>query len=262
MLKKVVVGTGWWCAEQQHAWAIGSPQARTQSFFATWRNQVLECIEPALIHVTDSAARLKPPEHDRLPGVIWTALDQNYGHANDIRVGKIKTKYSGFTRSVLLGATYALMCDATHYVYVEQDCLVFGRNFLDAAVGDSDSEIFLGMPTENGVGLSGIAASMLQQSVMIVRRAGLERFIRQMLSAPHTDGEVSPEETMRQLLPPFDLLKVPYGRSRPIDPAAPHFYAQHLSEPELELIRPRLAAPQARRPKWLQGFSGRAPKFN
>jgi hypothetical protein len=263
LVKKVVVGTGWWCAEQPHDWTIGSPETRTQSFFETWRNQVLDCIAPAAIHVTDSAAPLKPAGYNQLPGVVWTVLDRNYGHANDIRTGKIETKYSGFTRSVLLGATYALMCDATHYVYVEQDCLVFGRDFVDASIGGSGADIFLGKPTENGVGLSGAAAPMLQQSVMIVRRSGLERFISQLLSAPHTDGEVSPEETMRQLLPPFDLLNVPYGRSRPIDPATPHFYAQHLSDVELELIRPRLAAPQPRRRNWLPSFpSGRSPGSN
>ncbi|HEV2595403.1 MAG TPA: hypothetical protein VGU01_09425 [Sphingomicrobium sp.] len=249
-MKKVVVGTGWWCAEQPHEWTIGSPHTRAQAFFETWRSQVLECIAPDIIHVTDSASPLKPPRHDRLPGVVWTSLDRNYGHANDIRTGKIKTKYSGFTRSVLLGAAYAMMCDATHYVYVEQDCLVFGRDFLSAAIGTSDADIFLGMPTENGLGLSGIAAPMIQQSVMIVRKAGLERFICQMLSPPHSDGEISPEETMRQFLPPFDFLKVPYGRSRPIDPLSAHFYAQHLSEAELELIRPRMAAPNARRSRW------------
>lgn len=246
MLKKVIVGTGWWCADQAHEWSIGSHQTRTQAFFDAWHNQVLACIEPELIHVTDSAAPLKPQRHDELAGVVWTSLDRNYGHANDIRTGKIRTKYSGFTRSVLLGAMYALMCDATHYVYVEQDCLVFGSNFLEAAMGSSEADIFLGMPTENGVGLAGVAAPMLQQSVVIVRHAALERFIQQLLSSPFSDGELSPEETMRQLLPPFDLLKVPFGRSRPIDPSVPHFYAQHLSDAELESVRPRLSPTYAR----------------
>jgi hypothetical protein len=189
---------------------------------------------------------------------VWTPLDRNYGHANDIRTGKVETKYSGFTRSVLLGAVYALMCDATHYVYVEQDCLVFGRDFLSAAMGGSNADIFLGMPTENGLGLSGVAAPMLQQSVIIVRKTGLERFVRQMLSSPHSDGELSPEDIMRQALPPFDLLKIPYGRSRPIDPSTPHFYAQHLSDAELELIRPRLAAPQERHARVTALFTRRA----
>jgi hypothetical protein len=255
LMKKVVVGSGWWCAEEAHEWTIGSPRTRTRRFFETWHNQILDCIAPDIIHVTDSAAPLKPANYARLPGVVWTSLDRNYGHANDIRTGKIETKYSGFTRSVLLGAAFALMCDATHYVYVEQDCLVFGRDFLEAAMGSSNADIFLGMPTENGLGLSGIAAPMLQQSVIIVRKTGLERFISQLLSSPHTDGEISPEEAMRLLLPPFDLLNIPYGRSRPIDPSAPNFYAQHLSEAELELIRPRLATRQVRRPKWMFPFT-------
>jgi hypothetical protein len=67
---------------------------------------------------------------------------------------------------------------------------------------------------------------MLQQSLIVVRRSGLERFLSGILGAPWTDGEVSPEETMRTRLEPYELLQVPYGRSRPIDFNRSHFYAQ------------------------------------
>jgi hypothetical protein len=52
---------------------------------------------------------------------------------------------------------------------------------------------------------------------MIARRTGLERFISAILGAPGTDGEVSPEQTMRRRTPPFGLIGIPFGRSRPID---------------------------------------------
>jgi hypothetical protein len=74
---------------------------------------------------------------------------------------------------------------------------------------------------------------MLQQSLMIVRRAGLERFLAGLLGAPWSDGEVSPEEIMKRQLAPFEFIQVPYGRSRPIDFSRSHFYAQHLDDDEL-----------------------------
>jgi hypothetical protein len=70
-------------------------------------------------------------------------------------------------------------------------------------------------------------------SLIIVRRAGLERFLTGLLGAPWTDGEVSPEEIMKRRLAPFDFVRVPYGRSRPIDFTRSHFDAKHLDGDEL-----------------------------
>ena len=229
---KVIVGSGWWCDQLRRPWTIGAPATRTPEFFDLWLRQVHRCLAPARVIVTDSASPIKPDRSD--PALIWIELDRNYGHANDLRLGHIKTKYSGFTRSVMNGAMYALCCDADFYVYAEQDCLVHGSDFLAHAVGDAAEDILLGMPTENGIGLDGKpAAPMLQQSLMVVRRGALERFIEGLIGAPWSDGETPPEETMRLRLPPFGLLRIPYGRSRPIDFTRSHFYAQHLSDAEL-----------------------------
>ena len=239
---KIVVGSGWWCAEKPHQWILGSELAPSVRFFDLWYRQVRQCLRPARIVVTDSASPIKPD----LAGkeLSWIELDRNYGHPNDVRVGLVRTKYSGFTRSVINGAMYALCCDADYFVYVEQDCLLRGEDFLERALAGSDEDILLGAPTENGKGLNGnIAAPMVQQSLMIVRRAGLERFITGILDATWTDGEVSPEETMRIKLVPFGYVGVPYGRSRPIDFTRGHFYAQHMSDDELEQMQQVLAIP-------------------
>ena len=237
---KVVVGSGWWCDKAPHDWALGSLATRTPEFFDLWYRQVLRCLRPARVVITDSASPIKPDTagYDDLQ---WVQLDKNYGHANDLRTGRIVTKYSGFTRSVINGAMYALCCDADFYVYVEQDCLLFGEDFLAQAVGGSSADILLGAAPQNAKGLNGAAAApMLQQSLMIVRRAGLERFLIGLLSAPKGDGEVSPEKTMKTRLAPFDFVDLPYGRSRPIDFDLPHFYAQHLDDEELSRFTKRL----------------------
>ena len=63
---------------------------------------------------------------------------------------------------------HALCCDADFYVYIEQDCLLRGEDFLSHAIGNTSADILLGPPTENGKGLGGaVAAGMLQQSLII-----------------------------------------------------------------------------------------------
>jgi hypothetical protein len=246
---KVVVGGGWWCdGGRGGPWAIGATATRSPAFFDLWLRQVHRCLRPHRIVVTDSASPIKP-DHGSDPSLVWVELDRNYGHANDLRMGWIKTKYSGFTRSVLNGAMYALCCDADFYVYVEQDCLLFGDDLLANAVGDATEDILIGAPAENAVGLDGTAAArMHQQSLMIVRRSALERFITSLVGSLWSDGEVSPEQTMARRLAPFGIVRIPFGRSRPIDFGLTHFYAQHLNETELvrvlQLLRTNLTAEQ------------------
>jgi hypothetical protein len=153
-----------------------------------------------------------------------------------VRVGRItiKNKYSGYLRSVLNGAMHAYCCDADYYVYVEQDCLVRGEQFLEHAVAGTSLDILIGERTQGGTGLHGRPANpMFQNSLIVVKREGLERFMSRLLDAPWSDGELSGEIIMERQLVPFEVVAVPYGRSRPIDFSTSHFYAQHLSDEEL-----------------------------
>ena len=241
---KIVVGSGWWCADSPHDWTIGSPATRSVAFFDIWYWQLMRCLGPERIVITDSASPIKP-DYLSYPGVHWIELDRNYGHPNDLRTGRIRTRYSGYTRAVINGAMYALCCDADFYVYVEQDCVLYGEDFLTHAVGNATEDILMGRVTEQGRGLGGrAAAAMPQQSLVVVRGAALPRFIEGIVNAPCTDGELSPELIMHDRLAPVGFLRVPYGRSRPIDFERGHFYVQHLDEDELRrflsLIRLRM----------------------
>jgi hypothetical protein len=194
----------------------------------------MHCLTPQKILITDSASPDKP-DYAGYPRVEWVELDRNYGHANDIRTGKVEAHFCGWTRSVINGAVYALCCDADYFVYVEQDCLLHGANFLTAALGATEEDILLGARTEGGRGIEGkTAAPMFQNSLMIVRREGLHRFIRGILAWEESDGEISPEVKLKQSCAPFGELAIPYGRSRPIDFTLNHFYAQHLTGEELD----------------------------
>jgi len=245
---KVIVGSGWWSDNRPHDWTIGAPITQSVHFFRLWYQQVMHCLNPHSIVITDSAGPEKP-DFRSFTNIHWIELDQNYGQPNDIRVGRIQVKYSGFTRAVISGAMYALCCEADFYVFVEQDCLLFGDDFLNRAIAGSKDDILLGQPTKMGRGLSGsVAAPMLQNSLVIVRRAGLERFIDAILGAPWSDGEVSPEQTMRRRMSPYGLIGIPFGRSRPIDFKEPNFYVHHVDDDELHqflgLINTSLAPPE------------------
>ena len=231
---KVVVGTGWWSSDESCDWHLGAPITRSVAFFDTWYRQVMNCIGPDRIVITDSNSPIKP-DWRSYPGVHWIELDRNYGHPNDLRTGRIKTKFSGYTRSVINGAVHAYCCDADYYVYVEQDCLVRGEGFLEMAIGDATADILLGARTEGGVGIEGKpAAPMFQNSLIIVSSVGLERFITGIIGAPQGDGELSIEVIMERQCAPFGEIAIPYGRSRPIDFETTCFYAQHMTDEELE----------------------------
>jgi len=242
---KIIVGSGWWSDEAPHAWAKGDELTTRVEFFSLWYRQVRKYLAPHRIVITDSHSPNKP-DWQAYDGITWIELDRNYGHPNDVRTGKIRTKYSGFTRSVLNGAMFALCCDADYYVYLEQDCLIRGEDFLEHAIGDSDADILFGDRTEGGVGIEGKpAAPMYQQSCIIVRKQGLEHFISGLLAGPESDGELSPEVKMARDLESWDVLRVPYGRSRPIDFGRSHFYAQHLQQQELDRFLEAEGIPKA-----------------
>lgn len=231
---KIVVGSGWWCDRQAREWTVGDPATRTPAFFEVWLRLVRRYIRPDLIVVTDSCSPIKPRVSAR-EGVTWVELDRNYGHANDLRFGLMATKYSGGTRSRIIGCTYALCCDADYFVYLEQDCVIRGAGFIDAALRGTRQSIVIGDRTAMGRSIvpGRIAIPMLQNSLMIVRRDGMERFLAGLIQAAETDGELPPEMKMERDFAPFDVVAVPYGRSRPIDFRRSHFYAQHLVADEL-----------------------------
>jgi hypothetical protein len=231
---KVVVGSGWWSSGQRSDWNIGDDAIRSPQFFSLWHRQVLKYVRPELIVVTDSHSPRKP-DHARFERLHWLELDRNYGHANDIRTGVIRSKYCGFTRSLIMGASFALCCEADYFVYIEQDCLIRGERFIEAAIGDQAFDFFMGQRTIGGTGLAGSpAAPMLQNSLLIMNSRGIEKLLARLLMAPETDGEMSLEEKMARDMAPFGTLNIPYGRSRPMDFSLAHYYAQHMSRQELE----------------------------
>ena len=201
---KVVVGSGWWSDGTARSYHIGHSTTRTPEFFDLWYRQVERCLAPARIVVTDSRSPLKPA-YAACSNVVWIELDRNYGHANDIREGRIDTKYSGFTRSVLSGAMYALCCDADCYVYVEQDCLLKGERLLEHAIGDSTCDILVGQATRYGRGLGGATSAAARWTASWVRSAASARSPARSASCHRLDEIELTDEVVEPVLRPLQL---------------------------------------------------------
>jgi hypothetical protein len=229
---KIIVGSGWWSTPDPNPWMISDAITRTPEFFGLWLHLVRKYIAPARIVIVDSHAPRKPPP-DLRAQVEWIELDENYGHANDLRFGVRSGKYCGVMRALLATATLALCNDADLYAYIEQGALIRGEGFVQRALGGREPTILIGQRTIGGRGLRGPALEMHQMSVVIVGRAGLERFIASLLAARETDGELPPEVKLEKYCAPFELLGVPFGRSRPLDFSLPAFYVKHATTAEL-----------------------------
>lgn len=253
-----IITSGWWCGEvpDEIRKRQGSEKTRQVGFFDKWKKSIEECTKPAKIMILDSASTEKPTL-EQLEGVEFLSILSNPGHST-----KHNGKYCGYTRSIIMGVTYAALCDADYWVYVEQDALLKGEGIIEHCINQMKTPYMFG----SGEG----TPQFLQQSLCIIRKDGFEPFLNNMNSIDATDTEISPEtkfllatSVVYRLIPTwlvkqitqnsnigkvvrkiihksspylkgFDFLPVGYGRKRPIDFDEEFIYFQHGSEEELE----------------------------
>lgn len=251
--RSYVVGTGWWCSDAPDSQVnpgrpkLGSDRQRAVSFFDVWLRNVEQVCRPDTIVVVDSASPVKPDRSLR-DRTAWIELPFNARHAID-HVGQ----WSGWTRSVLASAQYALVADADFYVYIEQDCLIGGQDILAACTEQMDTGLMFGS--------GGGTPQPVQQSFFIVSRARLPGFLKNLADIKLTDAEESPEWKFvfaswrpfviasnlglfqRRKLRRFafnlaqryffDTLPVGTGRARPIPFDEARYYFQHGTDDEI-----------------------------
>lgn len=230
---KTIVGTGWWAPDDLSQTTL----TRHERMFPMWYHFVRKYIDPDRIVVVNSANRRKP-DFSAYEGVEVINLDRNYGTGNAIKNGTIRTKYNGWTRSCYLSCCYALACDAEQFVYVEQDCLLRGADLLQEATHSSVYPVWLGPAPGKGYkpGSKDLVqlAGFNQVSLIVARHDGLISLMKACVEGPYTDGERPAEVRLAENLGGrFNLIKIPFGRSRPLDLSAPVMYAQDWSREEL-----------------------------
>ena len=130
--------------------------------------------------------------------------------------------------------------------------LFWGEGILEYAFDQMRNDYAWGSPSGT--------PQLLQQSLFIVRRAGIPAFLDAMARIPDSDARISPETKFARVrydwLPErfaygglarflrrktharwYDWLPFGYGRTRPIDWEGPRFYFQHGTLEELQRYR-------------------------
>ncbi|MEL7300906.1 MAG: hypothetical protein AAFM92_11030 [Pseudomonadota bacterium] len=257
----VIVGSGWWSTDAP-SWtvnpnrkALGDDLIRSVDFFETWLDSVTRAGQPAKIIVVDSASPRKPAQQKRAM-VEWLELPFNAKHSTS-HVGQ----WSGWMRSVLVSASYALNCDCDYFVYVEQDCLLEGRGLFDRMARETRTGLVFG----SGEG----TPQPVQQSLFLVRKDRLSGFVTNLLAIRARDQDLAPEwkfvcaswrplvwmanlgllkhRKVRKAVQAlafgrrYEFLTFGTGRGRPIPFEEPAFYFQHATREEVDRYLRKIA---------------------
>jgi hypothetical protein len=224
-----IIGTGWWADHtRQHAGSLqntSSDLTRDRKFFDLWYYHINKYSNPSKIIVTDSCSPIKPDLTNKK--VEFVSLLKNFKPAR-ICEGMI----SGWTRSVLNGAFYSIMNDADYYIYIEQDCLIFGKDIIEKAIENlGDSHFSFGYFNHS---------LKIEQSFIVIKKEAVLTFINLYLSISKPDSELRPEHKFDLIIKSNNLLfkELPfgYGRNRPFNVNDLHFYIQHITNEELNLL--------------------------
>ena len=218
---KYIIGTGWWCdGTGKHKGTVsGSDFIRSKEFFNVWYYFVNKYTSPEKIIIVDSASPIRPsiPDDKRIE---FISTDQNYQHAK-----LNKTQFDGWTRSFLLSAYYALMCEADYFIYIEQDCLVIGEHWVEQVIDFMQKN-------KNTCALGKWEDKYeIDQSLTVIEKSYIFEAIKKLHEPTRSDFEKRAEFRFRIL--DYDFLPFGYNRNRPINFNDKTFYAQQWTEDEL-----------------------------
>ncbi|MES0826273.1 hypothetical protein [Ruegeria sp. SCP11] len=248
---RYVIGSGWWSSDTNvnpKRKNLGDPVIRSVEFFNHWLSAIQRFTSPQEVIVVDSNAPNKPAP-DKRSQVQWVSLPFNAKHATD-HIGR----WSGWTRSVIVSASYAMASDCDYFVYVEQDCLINGTDVIEHCIENMRAGIAFG----SGEG----TPQPLQQSFFIIRSDLLPGFLSNLCAIRERDCDLSPEwKFLCAVWWPFvvaanlglfrwryfrkkcvkfskgrwfDFLPIGVGRTRPIPFNEEFFYFQHGTRGEVE----------------------------
>lgn len=231
---RYVIGTGWWCADEhgtpaggRHGGHIvcGDRHIRSKQFFALWSHFIKRYTAPIKVIMTDSASPVTPPPSTKAFPYEYVSLDRNYHSVKN-------THYNGWLRSFINGAWYAWCCDAD-YLYIEQDCIVLGADWVTAAYA---------VARRHQLVVGSAYRSPIQQSLVFVPHNRISHFINAVLSLPRniTTCELRFHKAAHKSNGlGYALLPFGVGRARPIPWGAQHLYAQHWTVDELQMLGKR-----------------------
>lgn len=252
-----MIASGWWCSNDvnDRSESFGSGAQRKSEFHSLWHESISTFTNPEQIVIIDSASPILPELKTK---ETWISLTTNFGHST-----KHIDRLCGVSRSFVLSLMYCLMNDYDYWVYVEQDCLLFGDGIVENEIGKDKKGLLFG----SGSG----TPQPVQHSFMIIRKDKILSFVGSYLKIKAPDRSISPEvkfaiaasiwlkyipelyfvwmekrqgfiaKLMRKLFwklymvsPGYQKISIGYGRDRPINFNDKWFYFQHGSDSELQ----------------------------
>jgi len=230
-----IIGTGWWCTSEPITWkrVLGDDIIRSKYFHQLWYYAIDKYTDPEKICIVDSASPIQPDlvDDDRLE---WISLTKNFHTFQSPYHWEFDQ--TGWVKSVLVSAYFALACEVDYFIYVEQDCLVRGYDWVDKAISKLEEHVAAGYPGWMfGDGRKGCPGNhLLQQSLFLVKQSSLWEFIQKLTLRP-VDEHLTPEERFARKLEQVSFLPFGYGRSRQgFSIRNTPMYAQHWTKDEIK----------------------------
>ena len=198
-------------------------------FFKTWIANTRKYAKPANgeIVVVNAAS----PSLEKFGGT-WLNMRCNYGH---VKTMSPEEKYGGWWLGFMTGALVAFQ-HGTDFIYKEQDCLAFG-SWVEHMYAES---------RQTGAGV--IVGKFdhkykIEQSLVLVKRGSIMGLIQRYLAISGSDIHPRPELKFLQIMKRYPralaFMQMGCGRNRPIPYDAPCFYAQKLTQGEMQQFKSR-----------------------
>ena len=222
MTKQPLIGTGFYAHPSQERERI--------EFFCVW----MERFEFARKIVVVNNSRIRQFPIDGQHNITVIDIDGNLGHVGD-HLGKFRPHLLGWSMSWIIPALIAYS-EQRDFIYVEQDCLVFGD--WEKAILDESAD--KGRMAMYGKGVANIAPC--EQSLFWIHRDFITEFIHRYMGFSDGDGKMLPEEKFKRMADAdlrISTFSLGVGRDRPFPYDAPAWYAQHLTPEEIEELRTR-----------------------
>lgn len=222
--------TGWYADDKARDYkAYGDDFVRSTACFDIWYHCVRSFTAPSNILIIDSASPLHPRIPDD-PRIGWVKLKRNYGHAVQGH-----SALSGWSRALLLGLGYGFANGDLYTALVEQGTLFYGKDIIERQIAaHPDADIIA--PSGSGT------PQPLQTGILIFRSAIIPKFVENYARVAAADDALSPEKKVAFAGNGMKIAfsDLPFGRRRPIDVSADHFFLRHCNLAELYAFTARL----------------------
>jgi len=229
-MKSYVIGTGWWCdGTGTHYNSKGnnsSDATRQREFFPIWYAHIMAYANPKTIILVDSNSPVKP-DFSSFDGVQVVDMLRNFPIGDKTCRNPFRTDATAAARQMYVGAFYAYLTDVDYFIWVEQDCLIHGDNIIETALesmGDADMS----------AGRWDFQDYHMELSFLIMKASSVPHLFNSYLRSNRPKPEMKYWDVVHQDDVNFSWLPFGCGRMRPIDFTASHYYAQHLTDKEIE----------------------------